>query len=57
MFQIELAADAFEGKPMVAQHRLVTDLIKDEIKQMHGLTLKTMTPKQFDSLSKTPGKQ
>ncbi|ORX48844.1 bola-like protein [Hesseltinella vesiculosa] len=41
MYAIEIVSKAFEGKSMVKQHRLVNDLLKQEIKDMHGLQLRT----------------
>lgn len=34
----------FEGKPLLAQHRLIHKIIEEERKEIHALTLKTMTP-------------
>lgn len=41
MFDINIESDKFTGKPLVQQHKMVTNAIKAEIKSMHGLTLKT----------------
>ncbi|ODQ82517.1 hypothetical protein BABINDRAFT_31158 [Babjeviella inositovora NRRL Y-12698] len=41
MFAILVEANAFKGLPMVKQHRLVNEVLKDEIKQWHGLQLRT----------------
>ncbi|KAI9306482.1 bola-like protein [Cunninghamella echinulata] len=41
MYAIDIASKAFEGKSIVKQHRLINDLLKEEIKDMHGLQLKT----------------
>lgn len=41
MFAILVEADAFQGLPMIKQHRLVNEVLKDEIKQWHGLQLRT----------------
>lgn len=45
MFAIEVESDKFKGIPMIKQHRLVNELLKDEISQWHGLQLKTKAPK------------
>ncbi|ETV96987.1 hypothetical protein H310_09835 [Aphanomyces invadans] len=47
MYKIEVVSPAFEGKSRVAQHRLVNEVIKEEIGGMHGLTVKTWTPAQY----------
>lgn len=44
MFQIEVVSSLFEGKSRVMQHRMVNDVLKKEIGEMHGLTLKTKIP-------------
>ncbi len=38
---------AFNGKPMIQQHRMVFDLLAPELKsgEVHALTLKTSVPK------------
>ncbi|CAK4617037.1 hypothetical protein LEN26_014697 [Aphanomyces euteiches] len=51
MYKIEVVSAAFEGKTRVAQHRMVNEVIKEEIGGMHGLTLKTLTPAQFKPTS------
>lgn len=41
MFAILVESTEFKGIPMVKQHRLVNELLKDEISQWHGLQLRT----------------
>ncbi|KAI8144375.1 bola protein [Fennellomyces sp. T-0311] len=41
MYAIDISAKAFEGTSIVKQHRMVNQILKDEIKDMHGLQLKT----------------
>ncbi|KAI9321222.1 bola protein [Dichotomocladium elegans] len=41
MYAIDIASKAFEGTSIVKQHRMVNQILKDEIKEMHGLQLKT----------------
>merc|ERR1712167_383638 len=43
MYEIYVASDDFQGLTMVKQHKKVKGLLADEIAEMHGLTLKTMT--------------
>jgi stress-induced morphogen len=43
MFSIEITSQSFKGQSLVQQHRMVQDLIKDDIKDMHGLQIKTFT--------------
>mmetsp|Transcript_11082 Transcript_11082/g.15280 ORF Transcript_11082/g.15280 Transcript_11082/m.15280 type:complete len:80 (-) Transcript_11082:74-313(-) len=41
-FEIEIVAEEFIGKPLLAQHRLVHKAIEEERKSIHALTLKTI---------------
>ncbi|GMI48484.1 hypothetical protein TrCOL_g5883 [Triparma columacea] len=45
MYAIEVESLDFKGVSKVKQSRMVNDLIKKEIGEMHGLTLKTRVPK------------
>lgn len=47
MYTIQVVSSEFEGKNRVAQHRMVNEVLKAEIANMHGLTLKTLTPAQY----------
>ncbi|ETK79503.1 hypothetical protein F441_14905 [Phytophthora nicotianae CJ01A1] len=49
MFDVEVASPQFAGQSRVKQHRMVNAILKEEIKSMHGLTIRTMTPEQFQS--------
>jgi stress-induced morphogen len=48
MYKIEVVSPSFVGKSRVMQHRMVNDVLKEEIVGMHGLTLKTFTPDQYE---------
>ncbi|MCO5141654.1 MAG: BolA/IbaG family iron-sulfur metabolism protein [Oligoflexia bacterium] len=43
---------AFQGLPLIKQHKMVLDLFVEEINSndVHALTVKTMTPEQFAAL-------
>ncbi len=47
-----VVADAFKGKTLIQQHKMVLDLFRTEINsnEVHALTVKTLTPEQFDQL-------
>ncbi|KAL9643803.1 hypothetical protein ABK040_013286 [Willaertia magna] len=47
MFDILVVSKKFEGLSMVKQHKMVMELLKKEIKSIHGLTLNTKTPSQY----------
>jgi stress-induced morphogen len=42
----------FTGLPLIRQHKLVLDLFTSEINsnEVHALTVKTLTPEQFEKL-------
>lgn len=41
MYAIDVVSHRFKGMSMVKQHRLVNDILSDEIKSWHGVQLKT----------------
>mmetsp|Transcript_16500 Transcript_16500/g.51660 ORF Transcript_16500/g.51660 Transcript_16500/m.51660 type:complete len:98 (+) Transcript_16500:46-339(+) len=41
MYRIYVESPKFKGVPTVKQHRMVNEILKEEIKEMHGLTLDT----------------
>lgn len=44
-FKVVLVSEAFEGKSLVAQHRMVYELLSAELKdRVHALALHTYTP-------------
>lgn len=45
-YAIVIASDSFKGLPIVKQHRLVTDTLKQEIEGIHGLQIKTIANSQ-----------
>ncbi|KAL1741544.1 bola-like protein [Schizophyllum fasciatum] len=52
-YAIVLVSDAFQGKTTLARHRMVNEMLKNEIAQMHAFSQKTFTPAQYqDHLSK-----
>ncbi|KAF2862301.1 bola-like protein [Piedraia hortae CBS 480.64] len=44
MYAIDVVSEQFAGLPVVKQHRLVNQILKDEIKTWHGVQLKTRAP-------------
>ncbi|CAB3410740.1 unnamed protein product [Caenorhabditis bovis] len=41
MYDVVVEATSFKGKAKVAQHKIVTGILREQIKDMHGLTIKT----------------
>jgi len=48
-YAVVLVSPAFEGKSTLARHRLVNELLKNQIAQMHAFSQKTFTPKQYEA--------
>ncbi|ODV91246.1 hypothetical protein CANCADRAFT_26417 [Tortispora caseinolytica NRRL Y-17796] len=43
MYQIKIISEKFKGMSMVKQHRLVNEILKDDISKMHGVRLDTQS--------------
>ena len=41
---IRVVSEKFEGKMPVARHRMVNDILKDEIKLIHAVQIDAKTP-------------
>ncbi|KAL7298289.1 bolA-like protein 3 [Trichogramma pretiosum] len=44
MFEISVIAPEFKGLNTVKQHRLINEVLKEEIKGMHGIRIHTSVP-------------
>ena len=44
MYEIYVETSEFNGLSLVKQHRLVTETLKAQIKEMHGLRIQTAVP-------------
>lgn len=44
MYEIVVESSEFKGISRVKQHQLITDTLKNEIKDMHGLRIHTAVP-------------
>ncbi|KAF2717923.1 bola-like protein [Polychaeton citri CBS 116435] len=44
MYGIDVVSDKFKGLPVIKQHRLVNQVLGEEIKKWHGVQLKTKAP-------------
>lgn len=40
-FRVEVTSSAFKDKLMIQQHRMINEVLREEIKQIHGLTIVT----------------
>jgi len=48
-FHIVCVTDAFEGKALLERHRMIHDGVGAAMQDIHALTLKTWTVKQYES--------
>lgn len=48
MYRVQVVSKRFNGIPLVKQHQLVYDCLKEYISGMHGLTMMTKTPAQYE---------
>ncbi|KAL4715301.1 hypothetical protein ACJJTC_010871 [Scirpophaga incertulas] len=46
-FTILVVSDKFQGKPLLARHRLVNSVLQEELRSIHALTQKTLTVDQW----------
>ena len=51
MYSIVVESPVFEGKNKLQQQRLVNEVLSEEIKTIHGFSLKTRTPKKVEPIS------
>jgi len=52
-FSVVIVSDKFEGKPLLAQHKMGNDCLEVELKSVHALTIKTMEPTQWETQKAT----
>ena len=46
-FKVVAVSKNFEGKMLIARHRMINATLADELKQIHALALHTMTPDEY----------
>ncbi len=53
-FDAKIVSNTFSGKTRIDRHRMVMDLVQDEMKcgEIHALTLKTWTPEEVNKQTK-----
>jgi BolA-like protein 3 len=44
MYAVNVTSERFKGLPMIKQHRLVNEILGEQIKEWHGLQLRTKAP-------------
>ncbi len=53
-WQVTVIADAFTGKSLIQQHRMVKEIFEAEINagHLHALTMKTYSPEQWEKFGR-----
>lgn len=51
-FEVVVVTPVFEGKALLARHREVNAALAEELKSIHAITLKCMTPAQWEEKQK-----
>ncbi|XP_047528736.1 bolA-like protein DDB_G0274169 [Vanessa atalanta] len=52
-FKVVVVSDKFDGLALIKRHRLVNDILKDELQNgVHALSIVAKTPEQWDSSDK-----
>ncbi len=46
-FKVIAVSKAFEGKMLIARHRMINEALADELNSIHALSLHTMTPAEY----------
>jgi len=46
-FKVIAVSDAFEGKMLIARHRMINQALSNELNDIHALSLHTMTPNEY----------
>ena len=44
MYSLDVVSDKFRGLGVVKQHKMVNEILKEEVKGWHGVQIKTRTP-------------
>ena len=50
-FEAVIVSSQFEGKPLLARHRLVNECLAEELAIIHAFSQKTYTPEQWTKLA------
>ncbi|PWN96997.1 bola-like protein [Tilletiopsis washingtonensis] len=48
-YDVIIVSPIFEGLPTLKRHRLVNELLKEQIAELHAFSQKTFTPKQYEA--------
>ncbi|PFH49304.1 hypothetical protein AMATHDRAFT_63437 [Amanita thiersii Skay4041] len=48
-YAVLIVSEAFAGKNTLTRHRMVNDMLKNEIAQLHAFSQKSFTPEQYQA--------
>ncbi|RWS25514.1 bolA-like protein 2 [Leptotrombidium deliense] len=51
-FDCVIVTDKFDGKPLLQRHRMVNEVLKEEMPAIHAFSMKTLTSEQYNKLNK-----
>ncbi|XP_060112625.1 bolA-like protein 2 [Heteronotia binoei] len=46
-FKVLVVSPQFQGKPLLQRHRLVNEVLAEELKHIHAFEQRTLTPEQW----------
>lgn len=46
-YKVVAVSEAFEGKMLIARHRMINQALSEELTKIHALALHTMTPDEY----------
>ena len=46
-FKVIAVSEVFEGKMLIARHRMINEVLAEELNNIHALSLHTMTPNEY----------
>lgn len=46
-----IVTSKFEGVPLIQRHRMVNEVLKEEMPHIHAFSQKTLTPEQYEKLN------
>uniref|UniRef100_A0A8C0INK9 BolA-like protein 2 n=1 Tax=Chelonoidis abingdonii TaxID=106734 RepID=A0A8C0INK9_CHEAB len=47
-FKVLVVSSRFRGKPLLQRHRLVNELLAEDLKHIHAFEQRTLTPEQWE---------
>ena len=53
-FKVVVVSAAFDGKMLLARHRMVNEILAEELQRIHALALHTYTPDEWDERVHVP---